>query len=117
MRRSKLELYEEMLRALVSKSLSVDNIAYKCKMDCIALRQRLSFLIKNGLIKEENCKKKTVCTLTKRGLAISNTFIITRRLEKLQTPNRMIDDALQVTPNLAEHRKETPKRTRRNENY
>jgi predicted transcriptional regulator len=117
MRRSKLELYEEILRALASKSLTVDSIAYKCNMDCVALRQRLDFLVKNGLVEEENYKKKTLYALTKRGLAIFKTLTITRRLEKLQTPNRMIDNALQAIPALSEHRKETPRRTRRNENY
>lgn len=117
MRRSKLELYEDMLRALVGKPLTVDSIAYKCNMDCVALHQRLDFLVKNGLVKEENYKKKTFYALTKRGLAIFKTLTITRRLKKLQTPTRMIDDALQVIPNLSEHSKETPRRTRRNENY
>jgi DNA-binding PadR family transcriptional regulator len=86
-------------------------------MDCVTLRQRLGFLVKSDLVKEENCKKKTVYTLTKRGLAIFKTLTITRRLEKLQTPTRMVEDAFQVIPNLSEYRKETPRRTRRNENY
>ena len=95
MRRSRLELYEDVLRELVGKTLTVDSIAYTCNMDCVALHQRLVFLLKSGLVREENCKKKTVYALTKRGLAISKTFTITRRLEKLQTPNRMIADVLQ----------------------
>jgi predicted transcriptional regulator len=116
MRRSKLELYEDVLRALVDKPLTVDSIAYKCNMDCVALRQRLDFLMKNGLV-EENYKKKTFYALTKRGLAIFKTLTITKRLEKLQATIKMIDDALQSIPALSEHNEETPKRTRRNENY
>jgi predicted transcriptional regulator len=117
MRRSKLELYEDTLRVLVGKSLTVDSIAYKCNMDCVALRQRLVFLVKSGLVKEENCKKKTVYALTKRGIAIFKTLTITSRLEKLQTPNRLIADAWQVIPALSEYRKETSRRTGQNENY
>jgi predicted transcriptional regulator len=116
MRRSKLELYEDVLRVLVKKPLTVDSIAYECNMDCAALRQRLDFLVKNGLV-EENYKKKTVYALTKRGLSIFKTLTITKRLEKLQTTIKMIDDALQALPALSEHNEEKPKRTRRNENY
>jgi len=117
MRRSKLELYEDVLRALVKKPLTVDSIAYQCNMDCVALRQRLDFLVKNGLVEEENYKKKTLYALTKRGLSILKTLTITRRLKKLQTTIKMIDDALQALPALSEHNEETPKRKRRNENY
>jgi predicted transcriptional regulator len=85
-------------------------------MDCIALRQRLDFLVKNGLV-EENHKKKTFYALTKRGLSIHKTLTITKRLEKLQTTTKMINDALQALPALSEHNEETPKRKRRNENY
>jgi predicted transcriptional regulator len=116
MRRSKLELYEDVLHALVKKPLTVDSIAYECNMDCIALRQRLDFLMKNGLV-EENHKTKTFYALTKRGLSIFKTLTITRRLEKLQTTSKMIDNAFQALPSLSEHSEETPKRTRRNENY
>jgi len=116
MRKSKLELYEDVLRALVDKPLTVDSIAYACNMDCIALRQRLDFLIKNELVKEENNKKKTVYALTRRGLAIYRTLTITERLEKLQITIKMIDDALQALPTFSEQSEETPKR-RRNENY
>jgi hypothetical protein len=86
-------------------------------MDCVALRQRLDFLIKNGLVEEKNCKKKAVYTLTKRGLAIFKTLSITRRLEKLQTTIKIIGDALQSLPNLSEQNEGTTKRTGRNENY
>ena len=116
MRKSKLELYEDVLRALVDKPLTVDSIAYACNMDCIALRQRLDFLIKNELVKEENNKKKTVYALTRRGLAIYRTLTITERLEKLQITIKMIDDALQALPTFSEQSEETPKR-QRNENY
>jgi predicted transcriptional regulator len=116
MRRSKLELYEDVLHALANKPLIVDSIAYECNMDCVALRQRLDFLVKNGLV-EENYKKKTLYALTKRGLSIHKTLTITRRLEKLQTTSKMIGDALQALPSLPEQNEETPKRTRRNENY
>jgi predicted transcriptional regulator len=117
MRRSKLELYEDVLNALAKKPLTVDSIAYKCNMDCFALRQRLDFLMKNDLVEEKNCKKKTVYALTRRGHVIFKTLTITRHLEKLQTTLKMIGDALQTLPTLREQNEETTRRTRRNENY
>jgi DNA-binding HxlR family transcriptional regulator len=86
-------------------------------MDCVALRQRLDFLMKNGLVEEDNYKEKTLYALTKRGLSIFKTLTITRRLEKLQPTSKMIGDALQALPALSEHNEETPRRKRRNENY
>ena len=117
MHRSKLESYEEVLRALTKKPLAIDGIAYECNMDCVILSQRLDFLAKNGLVQQENCKSKTLYALTKRGIAISKTLAITRRLEKLQTTIKMLDDALQVLPALSEYGEGKAKRTRRNENY
>ena len=117
MQKSKLELYEDVLRALDDKPSTVDNIAYQCNMDCVALRQRLDFLVKNGLVVEEDCNKKTVYALTRRGLAIFKTLTITKRLEKLQTTIKMIDEALQAIPALSEYSEEKTKRTRRNKNY
>jgi predicted transcriptional regulator len=117
MQKSKLELYEDILRAIVDKPSTVDIIAYQCNMDCVALRQRLDFLVKNGLVEEENYKEKTVYALTRRGLAIFKTLNITRRLEKLQTTIKMIDEALQAIPALSEYHEEKTKRTRRNKNY
>jgi predicted transcriptional regulator len=117
MRKSKLEQYENVLHALVKKQLTVDSIAYECNMDCVALHQRLDFLVKNRLVEEENYKEKKLYALTKRGLAIFKTLTITKRLEKLQTTTKMINDALQALPALSEQNEETPKRTKRNEKY
>ena len=117
MARSKLELYEDVLRALVKKPLTIDSIAYECNMDCVVLRQRLDFLAKNGLIQEESYKEKALYALTRRGLAIFKTLTITKRLEKLQTTIKILNDALQALPARSESGEEKARRTRRNENY
>ncbi|MBM4400827.1 MAG: hypothetical protein FJ045_02630 [Crenarchaeota archaeon] len=117
MRKSKLELYEDILKALVNKPLTVDAVAYACNMDCIAIRQRLDFLAANGMVEERNYKKQTRYALTRRGLAIFTTLTITRRLEKLQTTIKKMDEALKMIPALSEYSEEKTKRTRRNENY
>ena len=117
MHRSRLELYAEVLHALAKKPLTIDSIAYECNMDCVILGQRLDFLVKNGLIQQGEYLKKTCYALTKRGRAISKTLVITRRLEKLQTTSKMLDDASQALPALSEYGEGKPRWTRRNENY
>ena len=117
MRRSKLELYEDILTALADKPLTVDAVAYACNMDCIALRQRLNFLIKNDLVEERNYAKKTRYALTRRGLAIYKTLALTKRLEKLQTNIKQIDEALKAIPSLSEYTAEKTKRQTQNKNY
>ncbi len=117
MQRSRLELYEEILCALVNKQLTFDAIAYVCNMDCIALHKRLEFLFQQGLIKERNTKNTTWYALTRRGIAISKTLALTKRLEKLQTAIKRIDDALQVVPSLSEYDVEKSKTQKRNKNY
>ncbi len=117
MQKSKLELYEDILTALVDRRLTVDAIAYACDMDCVALRQRLDFLVKHGMVEEKTYKKKTRYALTRRGVAIFKTLTITRRLEKLQTTIKKMDEALKMIPAFSEYNEEQTKRTRQNENY
>lgn len=85
MPRSKLEAHEEILTVLSQKPLTIDSLAYKCKMDCLLLNQRLDFLIKNNLVEKKSDNKKQLYQLTRRGAAIQKTLSITKRLEKLQT--------------------------------
>jgi predicted transcriptional regulator len=117
MRKSKLELYENILNALVNKSLTVDSIAYACNMDCFALRQRLNFLIKNDLVEEKTYNTKTRYALTRRGLAIFKTLALTKHLEKLQTNIQRIDEALQAIPSLSEYNTEKAKHNKQDKNY
>jgi predicted transcriptional regulator len=85
MRRSKLKRYEDILCSLYSRAKTIDEIAFNTNMDCVALRFRIDFLLKNRLIEEINGKKAVLYNLTNRGLSIYKTITITRRLEKLQT--------------------------------
>ncbi len=117
MQRSKLELYQEILYALVNKHLTVDAIAYACNMDCVALHKRLEFLLQQGIVEEKNFKNVPVYILTRRGLAIFKTLSLTKRLEKLQTTMKKIDEALQAIPSLSEYNAEKAKQQKRNKNY
>jgi len=109
MRRSKLELYEHILTALADTPLTVDAIAYACNMDCIALSQRLDFLVKNDLVEEKTYKMRKRYALTRRGLAIFKTLTITRRLERLQTTIKKMGEALKAIPALSEYNEEKTK--------
>ena len=95
MRKSKLEMYQEILTALAEKPLSLDAVAFRCKMDCIVLNQRLDFLLRNGLLEEKLCSAKKVYALTRRGIAIFKTLTLTKRLEKLQTATKKANEVLQ----------------------
>ena len=117
MHRSKLEMYEEVLQALAKKPLTIDSIAYECNMDCVILSQRLAFLAKSGLIQQENNQNKTLYALTKRGLAVSKTLSVIRRLDELQTTTEGLSDAVQALPAFLEYSEDKTKRTKRNENY
>jgi predicted transcriptional regulator len=116
MQRSKLELYEEILYSLVNKYLTVDGIAYVCNMDCVALRERLDFLLQHGLVEEKSFRKVTCYSLTRRGVAIFKTLVLTKRLQKLQTNMKQIDEALQAIPSLSEYSAEKAKRQKQNKN-
>ena len=117
MQKSKLEVYEEILFVLVNKSATVDAIAYACNMDCVAMRKRLVFLLRQGLVEEKNFGKVTCYGLTRRGLAICKTLALTKRLQKMQNTMKKIDEALQAVPSLQESNTEKTKRQRRNKNY
>jgi predicted transcriptional regulator len=117
MRRSKLELYEDILTSLVDRPLTVDAIAYDCNMDCFGVRTRLDFLLKSGLVEEITFKEKTRYALTRRGLAIYKTLALTKSLQKLQTNIKRIDEALQAIPALSEYNAEKAKSKKHNKNY
>ena len=117
MQRSKLELYEEILYALVKRHLTIDSIAYACNIDCVSLRKRLVFLQQQGLVTEKDFSKGTCYVLTRRGLAIFRTLALTKRLEKLQTTMKKIDEVLRTIPSISEWNTEKAKSQRRNKNY
>lgn len=115
MRKSKLELYEDILSALANKYLSVDTIAFQCKMDCVAVNKRLNFLMQNNLVRESHCNQRVLYSLTTRGEAVHGTLPVTKRLNKLKKP-RVISENLHILPAIPKQ-DEDVKRSRRNENY
>jgi predicted transcriptional regulator len=83
--KSKLEVYEDVLRILSAKPLTLDGIAFEGNMDCMLLQQKMNFLLEHGLVEEVTFKEKTVYLLTSRGAAVFKTLTLTKRLEDLQS--------------------------------
>jgi predicted transcriptional regulator len=76
MRRSKLEIYIDILEVLALKGqLKLTHIMYKSNVNCHVLKQQLEFLIGNNLVEERTLKKeKTVYAITQRGIQILRAF-------------------------------------------
>jgi predicted transcriptional regulator len=76
MRRSKLEIYIDVLDVLAFRGpLKLTHIMYKSNVNCHVLKGQLDFLVKNGLVEERILKKeKVVFAITQRGLTILKAF-------------------------------------------
>ena len=101
MRRSKLEIYEAILGALVRKPLTVDRIAYETSMDCAVIRQRIEFLLKHSLVEERSQTRKTLYAITERGVTVLKTLNFQKYIEKVANTIRMMDEALQTVPDIS----------------
>ncbi len=102
MRKSKLEAYEDVLRILASKPLTLDAIAFVGNLDCGILRERMDFLMEYELVEERMQQKKIVYAITNRGLAIYKTLSLTKRLEKLQADIMKLDAEAQEVQTFQE---------------
>lgn len=103
MKKSKLEVYEDVLRILSNKPLTLDAIAFQGNMDCGILRQKMDSLLEYELVEERAYQKKTVYAITNRGLAIFKTLTLTKRLEKLQADIVKLDAEAQEVQTFQEN--------------
>lgn len=93
MRRSKLEIHIDILRALAYHGrLKPTHITYKANVNCSALKECLSFLLERNLVKEQtiskNRKKRKVYSITDSGLtALRNVKEINKSLHVFEEPN------------------------------
>ena len=76
MRRSKLEMYLDILKVLAHWGpLKMTHIMYKANFNCSVLEEYLDFLIKHELIEERILKReKKVYAITKRGITVLKLF-------------------------------------------
>jgi predicted transcriptional regulator len=107
-RRSRLELYADIIRVLAKRALTLDEIAFEVNTNCVTLEQKLDFLIKHDIVSIEISRdNKAFYVLTRRGVAIFRTFSITERLEKLRNkPHTPKTEAQQIITELEQQDEE-----------
>lgn len=103
MRKSKLEMYQEILEVLRNKPLTVDFLSYGTNMDCAALKQRLDFLIRNGLVKDRILKRGTVFAVSERGLAVLKALDVQKQLEQVKRAVIAVDRSMQPEISVSKH--------------
>ncbi len=76
MRRSKLEMYIDILKVLAHRGpLKLTHIMYKANVNCSVLKEYLDFLIKQNLVEERFLRKsRTVFAVTQRGITVLKYF-------------------------------------------
>jgi len=76
MRRSKLEMYVDILKVLAHRGpLKLTHIMYKANVNCSVLKQFLDFLIEQKLVEERTVgKKRIVYAITERGITVLKYF-------------------------------------------
>ena len=76
MRRSKLEMYVDILKVLAQKGpLKLTHIMYDVNVNCSLLKQYLNFLTKQGLVEEKILRKeRIVYVITQRGVTVLKQF-------------------------------------------
>jgi predicted transcriptional regulator len=93
MRRSKLEMYVDILAVLSLRGpLKLTHIMYKSNVNCSVLKEQLDFLKKNSLVEERVMKReRVVFAITPRGTTVLKAFREIKQIfpieeEKRQTP-------------------------------
>ena len=93
MRRSKLEIHIDILRALAYHGrLKPTHITYKANVNCSALKECIDFLMERNLIKEQSVNRKRQTrkyyAITDLGLtALRNVKEINKALHVFEEPN------------------------------
>jgi predicted transcriptional regulator len=75
-RRSKLEMYVDILKVLAQRGpLKLTHIMYKANVNCSVLNENLKFLLKQELVEERHVKKnRIVYMVTPHGLTVLKSF-------------------------------------------
>jgi predicted transcriptional regulator len=76
MRRSKLEMYIDILRVLAQRGpLKLTHIMYKANVNCSVLKEYLDFLIRQELVEEKTIgKKRIVYAVSEKGITVLRYF-------------------------------------------
>lgn len=84
MRKSKLELCEEILSTLLDGQLCIDSIASQCNIDYATVTGIVDFLEKNQLVENNRDYAKKRYSLTKMGEEVYNSLAKTKRINQMQ---------------------------------
>lgn len=89
MRRSKLEMYVDILQVLAFKGqLKLTHIMYKSNVNCKVLKLQLDFLIKNNLVEARLLRReKTVYAITPKGISILKAFTEIKQIFPIEENN------------------------------
>jgi len=104
--RSKLEIYESILEALIDGPSSFESIAYETCTDCRILNERMEFLLDVGLIELRDLGEKGGYAITERGVAVLKVLSFQKYLQRITNKLGLIDDALEMLSNHTEDREE-----------
>ena len=76
MRRSKLEMYVDILKVLAHRGpLKLTHVMYKANVNCSVLKEYLAFLMTQGLVEEKTVgKRRVVYAVTQRGITVLKYF-------------------------------------------
>jgi len=76
MRRSKIEMYVDILTVLTNRGpLNLTHVSYQANVNCSILKECLDFLIKQGLVEESAVRKQhVVYAVTQRGMTVLKSF-------------------------------------------
>ena len=82
MRRSKLEMYVDILSVLAHRGpLKLTHIMYKANVNCSVLIEYLGFLIQKELVEERSVgKSRTIYAITQRGITVIKYFAELKRV-------------------------------------
>jgi predicted transcriptional regulator len=96
MRRSKLEMYVDILKVLANRGpLKLTHVMYKANVNCSVLKEYLDFLIKQGLVEEQMIgRRRMVYAVTQRGITVLRYF---RELKQVLP---IVEDARKQAPLL-----------------
>lgn len=90
MRRSKLEVYVDIMQTLRSAGeLKLTPLMQKSNINCSFLKLHLDYLIGNLMVEEKKLKKVTVYALTARGIRTLRAFNEIEQLFSSEKPKRV----------------------------
>jgi predicted transcriptional regulator len=104
MRKSKLEVYQDILEGLKSRALNLDRLSFEVGIDCTALKRKIGFLVENGLVRERVLKGEIRFAISSKGLAVLKALDVQRHFDMVKTALKAFEDPLQARTTAARRR-------------